>query len=149
MRRIEKLYVYASMKNDQDTREGKYQNFRLRLWVFILLFHKHLPSMSLNLWPLLKSNWRPLRQKSLLLFSTAINLKSFWRRDHVLSQEVEEVLARPARFSNHQLKPSQSWTMQVFYSLKLQTRMVIWYHSLTETTSTLWSLKPRRPPRSI
>lgn len=45
--RVEKLYVYASMKNDQDTREGNTRNFKPRLLPSIPNFLRFSPFMSL------------------------------------------------------------------------------------------------------
>ena len=38
MRRLEKIYVYASMKNDQDTREAKYQEYQSKATALYVKF---------------------------------------------------------------------------------------------------------------
>ncbi len=56
MRRIEKLYSYAHMKNDQDT-VVKYQNTKPKEWLFtVSLISNFLLSMSQNSWKLQKTN---------------------------------------------------------------------------------------------
>ena len=59
-RRLEKVYVYAHMKNDQDTRVLNTKSTNQKGCLFIACWVKHLPSMSLNSWPLRMSSTRPL-----------------------------------------------------------------------------------------
>ena len=59
-RRSEKVYVYAHMKNDQDTRVAKYQEYQSKGMSLYSLLVKPLPSMSLNSWPLRMSSTKLL-----------------------------------------------------------------------------------------
>lgn len=94
MRRIESLYVYASMKNDQDTREGIYQEFQAKAMgvysaygqVFSFYEPEFLQITDEQLAAFLEEE--PALKQYKHQFETLLAQKA-----HVLSQEVEEVLA--------------------------------------------------------
>ena len=53
---MEKLYVYAHMKNDQDTREAKYQEYYAKAMTLYSQLDQTLShSMNLNLWKSVKA----------------------------------------------------------------------------------------------
>ncbi|KXT79262.1 Oligoendopeptidase F [Streptococcus sp. DD13] len=94
MRRIEKLYVYASMKNDQDTRVAKYQEFQAKANTaysqFSQAFAYYEPEF-LQITPEQLEEFyeaEPALQQYRHQLDTLLTKKA-----HVLSQEVEEVLA--------------------------------------------------------
>ena len=58
MRRIEKLYSYAHMKNDQDTRVAKYQEYQAKGMAIYSEFGQAFASMNQNLWQSQTSNIR-------------------------------------------------------------------------------------------
>lgn len=94
MRRIESLYVYASMKNDQDTHEGIYQEFQAKAMgvysaygqVFSFYEPEFLQITDEQLAAFLEEE--PALKQYKHQFETLLAQKA-----HVLSQEVEEVLA--------------------------------------------------------
>ncbi|MBF0787468.1 MULTISPECIES: oligoendopeptidase F [unclassified Streptococcus] len=94
MRRMETVYVYASMKNDQDTREGKYQEFQAKAL--------GLYSALSQAFAFYKSEFLVVTEEQLAAFmeeEPALKQyshqfeKLLAEKEHVLSQEVEEVLA--------------------------------------------------------
>lgn len=92
--RIERLYVYASMKNDQDTREGLYQEFQAKAL--------GLYSTCSQVYAFYEPEFLQITEEQLAEFYAAEPKlltykhqfdKLLAQKDHVLSQEVEEVLA--------------------------------------------------------
>lgn len=63
-RQIEKLYVYAHMKNDQDTREAKHQEYYAKAMTLYSQLDQAFHSMSLNLWRLAKSSMLTFRSST-------------------------------------------------------------------------------------
>lgn len=92
--RIERLYVYASMKNDQDTREGLYQEFQAKAL--------GLYSVCSQVYAFYEPEFLQITEEQLAAFYAAEPKlltykhqfdKLLAQKAHVLSQEVEEVLA--------------------------------------------------------
>ncbi|HEM2634662.1 TPA: oligoendopeptidase F [Streptococcus suis] len=94
MRRIEKLYVYASMKNDQDTREGKYQEFQAKAMGLYAAFSQAFASYEPEFMAITEEKLEAFKveEPALVQYSHQFE-KLLAAKDHVLSQEVEEVLA--------------------------------------------------------
>ncbi|MGV3022604.1 oligoendopeptidase F [Streptococcus suis] len=94
MRRIEKLYVYASMKNDQDTREGKYQEFQAKAMGLYSAFSQAFAFYEPEFMAITEEQLEAFKaeEPALVQYSHQFE-KLLAARDHVLSQEVEEVLA--------------------------------------------------------
>lgn len=92
--RIETLYVYASMKNDQDTREAKYQEFQAKA---IGMY-----AMLSQVFAFYEPEFLAITKEELDAFiAEEPRLKEYQhqfeklmaKKPHILSQEVEEVLA--------------------------------------------------------
>ncbi|HEM2740412.1 oligoendopeptidase F [Streptococcus suis] len=94
MRRIEKLYVYASMKNDQDTREGKYQEFQAKAMGLYSVFSQAFAFYEPEFMAITDEQLEAFKaeEPALVQYSHQFE-KLLAAKDHVLSQEVEEVLA--------------------------------------------------------
>ncbi|HEP1798288.1 TPA: oligoendopeptidase F [Streptococcus suis] len=94
MRRIEKLYVYASMKNDQDTREGKYQEFQAKAMGVYSVFSQAFAFYEPEFMAITDEQLEAFKaeEPALVQYSHQFE-KLLAAKDHVLSQEVEEVLA--------------------------------------------------------
>ncbi len=94
MRRIEKLYVYASMKNDQDTREGKYQEFQAKAMGLYAAFSQAFAFYEPEFMAITEEQLEAFKveEPALVQYSHQFE-KLLAAKDHVLSQEVEEVLA--------------------------------------------------------
>ncbi|HEM5145359.1 TPA: oligoendopeptidase F [Streptococcus suis] len=94
MRRIEKLYVYASMKNDQDTREGKYQEFQAKAMGLYSVFSQAFAFYEPEFMAITEEQLEAFKaeEPALVQYSHQFE-KLLAAKDHVLSQEVEEVLA--------------------------------------------------------
>lgn len=94
MRRIENLYVYASMKNDQDTREGLYQEFQAKATGLYALYGQVFAFYEPEFLQITDEQFASFLEEEPALkqykhqFDTLLAQKA-----HVLSQEVEEVLA--------------------------------------------------------
>ncbi|NQM37943.1 oligoendopeptidase F [Streptococcus suis] len=94
MRRIEKLYVYASMKNDQDTREGKYQEFQAKALALYSAFSQAFAFYEPEFMAITEEQLEAFKveEPALSQYSHQFE-KLLAAKDHILSQEVEEVLA--------------------------------------------------------
>ncbi|HEM2683640.1 TPA: oligoendopeptidase F [Streptococcus suis] len=94
MRRIEKLYVCASMKNDQDTREGKYQEFQAKAMGLYAVFSQAFAFYEPEFMGITEEKLEAFKveEPALVQYSHQFE-KLLAAKDHVLSQEVEEVLA--------------------------------------------------------
>ncbi|HEM3893089.1 TPA: oligoendopeptidase F [Streptococcus suis] len=94
MRRIENLYVYASMKNDQDTREGKYQEFQAKAMGLYSIFSQAFAFYEPEFMAITEEQLEAFKaeEPTLVQYSHQFE-KLLAAKDHVLSQEVEEVLA--------------------------------------------------------
>ena len=142
MRRIEKLYVYASMKNDQDTREGKYQNFRLKAMGLYSAFSQAFAFYEPEFMAITEEQLKAFmdEEPTLVQYSHQFE-KTLATKDHVLSQEIEEVLAATSEIFESPAETFSVLDNASILFLKLRMKRDIWYHFLTVTTSTLWSLK--------
>lgn len=91
MRRIEKLYVYASMKNDQDTREGKYQEFQAKAMGLYAVFSQAFAFYEPEFMGITEEKLEAFKveEPALVQYSHQFE-KLLAAKDHVLSQEVEE-----------------------------------------------------------
>lgn len=93
-RRLEKLYVYASMKNDQDTREGKYQEFQAKALGLYSFYSQVFSFYEPEFLAITEEQLAAFYQAEPALKQYEHQLeKLLSQKDHVLSQEVEEVLA--------------------------------------------------------
>lgn len=93
-RRIEKLYVYASMKNDQDTREGKYQEFQAKAIALYSQFSQVFSFYEPEFLTITDQQLAAFYEEEPNLKQYAFQLeKLLATRDHILSKELEEVLA--------------------------------------------------------
>ncbi|TCD46609.1 oligoendopeptidase F [Streptococcus sp. X16XC17] len=93
-RRLEKLYVYASMKNDQDTREGKYQEFQAKALGLYSAYSQVFSFYEPEFLAITEEKLAEFYEAEPTLKQYAHQLeKLLSQKDHVLSQEVEEVLA--------------------------------------------------------
>lgn len=94
MRRIEKLYVYASMKNDQDTREGKYQEFQAKALGLYSAFSQAFSFYEPEFLHITEEQLEAFKAEEPALVQYSHQFETLLAaKDHVLSQEVEEVLA--------------------------------------------------------
>ena len=92
--RVEKLYVYASMKNDQDTREGKYQEFQAKAIALYSQFSQVFSFYEPEFLAITDEQLATFYEEEPALKQYAFQLeKLLATRDHILSQELEEVLA--------------------------------------------------------
>ena len=92
--RVEKLYVYASMKNDQDTREGKYQEFQAKAIALYSQFSQVFSFYEPEFLAITDEQLAAFYEEEPALKQYAFQLeKLLATRDHILSQELEEVLA--------------------------------------------------------
>ena len=92
--RVEKLYVYASMKNDQDTRVGKYQEFQAKAIALYSQFSQVFSFYEPEFLAITDEQLAAFYEEEPALKQYAFQLeKLLATRDHILSQELEEVLA--------------------------------------------------------
>ena len=93
-RRLEKLYVYASMKNDQDTTVAKYQEYQAKATAIYAKFSEIFAFYEPELMQLSKESFEDFVAETPALSSYAhIFEQLFKRQPHVLSQAEEELLA--------------------------------------------------------
>lgn len=94
MRRMETLYVYASMKNDQDTREGKYQEFQAKALSLYSVLSQAFAFYEPELLQLTQEQLEVFMEEEPALKQYCHQFEKLLAgKPHVLSQEVEEVLA--------------------------------------------------------
>lgn len=94
MRRIEKLYVYASMKNDQDTREARYQEFQAKANSLYSQFSQTFAFYEPEFLAITEEQLEQFYREEPRLKQYAHQLERLLsKKSSVLSQEVEEVLA--------------------------------------------------------
>lgn len=94
MRRIENLYVYASMKNDQDTREGKYQEFQAKATSLYSNFGQIFSFYEPEFLQITDEQFAMFLEEEPALKQYQHQFERLLaQKGHVLSQEVEEVLA--------------------------------------------------------
>lgn len=93
-RRLEKLYVYASMKNDQDTTNAKYQEYQAKATALYAKFSQVFSFFEPELLKLDKEDFMVFQEENKALLSYSHFFEQlFKRQSHVLSQAEEELLA--------------------------------------------------------
>ncbi|HEL0756820.1 TPA: oligoendopeptidase F [Streptococcus equi subsp. zooepidemicus] len=93
-RRVEKLYVYASMKNDQDTTVAKYQEYQAKASGIYAKFSEAFSFYEPEFMSLTQDTYQAfLAEKPELAVYDHFFDKLFKAREHVLSQAEEELLA--------------------------------------------------------
>lgn len=93
-RRVEKLYVYASMKNDQDTTVAKYQEYQAKASGIYAKFREAFSFYEPEFMDLTQETYQAfLAEKPELAVYDHFFDKLFKAREHVLSQAEEELLA--------------------------------------------------------
>lgn len=93
-RRLEKLYVYASMKNDQDTTVAKYQEYQAKATTIYAKFSEIFAFYEPELMQLSKEAFEDFVAETPALSAYAHFFEQvFKRQPHVLSQAEEELLA--------------------------------------------------------
>ncbi len=93
-RRLEKLYVYASMKNDQDTTVAKYQEYQAKATAIYAKFSEIFAFYEPELMQLSKEAFEDFVAETPALSAYAHFFEQLFKRQpHVLSQAVEELLA--------------------------------------------------------
>ncbi len=93
-RRLEKLYVYASMKNDQDTRVAQYQELEAKALALYSQFSQVFAFFQPELLEITEEQLEAFyaAEPKLELYRHQIE-QLLAQKPHILSQEVEEVLA--------------------------------------------------------
>lgn len=93
-RRLEKLYVYASMKNDQDTTVAKYQEYQAKATAIYAKFSEIFAFYEPELMQLSKEVFEDFVAETPALSAYAHFFEQLFKRQpHVLSQAEEELLA--------------------------------------------------------
>ncbi|KIS08820.1 oligoendopeptidase F [Streptococcus equi] len=93
-RRVEKVYVYASMKNDQDTTVAKYQEYQAKASGIYAKFSEAFSFYEPEFMALTQETYQAfLAEKPELAVYDHFFDKLFKAREHVLSQAEEELLA--------------------------------------------------------
>lgn len=93
-RRLEKLYVYASMKNDQDTTVAKYQEYQAQATAIYAKFSEIFAFYEPELMQLSKEAFEDFVAETPALSAYAHFFEQLFKRQpHVLSQAEEELLA--------------------------------------------------------
>ena len=93
-RRLEKLYVYASMKNDQDTTVAKYQEYQAKATAIYAKFSEIFAFYEPELMQLSKESFEYFVAETPALSAYAHFFEQLFKRQpHVLSQAEEELLA--------------------------------------------------------
>lgn len=94
LRRLEKLYVYASMKNDQDTTVAYYQEMESKASALSALYSQTFAFYEPELLAITEDVLSDFKkQEPQLALYTHYFDKLLAAKDHVLSQEAEELLA--------------------------------------------------------
>lgn len=93
-RRLEKLYVYASMKNDQDTTVAKYQEYQAKATAIYAKFSEIFAFYEPELMQLSKEAFEDFVAETPALSAYAHFFEQLFKRQpHALSQAEEELLA--------------------------------------------------------
>ncbi|MBJ8325641.1 oligoendopeptidase F [Streptococcus pacificus] len=94
MRRIEKVYVYASMKNDQDTTVAKYQEFQAKATAIFAKFNETFAFYEPEFMTLEKADYERFLEEEEKLNDYAHYFdKLLKQKEHVLTQAEEALLA--------------------------------------------------------
>ena len=93
-RQIEKLYVYAHMKNDQDTREAKYQEYYAKAMTLYSQLEQAFSFYEPEFMEISQEQYTAFleAQPKLQVYKHFFD-KLLQKKDHVLSQREEELLA--------------------------------------------------------
>ncbi|WP_332373839.1 oligoendopeptidase F [Lactococcus cremoris] len=92
--KVEKLYVYASMKNDQDTREAKYQEYQSKATALYVNFGESYAFYEPEFLKITKETyeqWLEILQE--LKNYDHMFERLFAKKEHILSQKEEKILA--------------------------------------------------------
>ena len=109
IRRIETLYVYASMKNDQDTREGKYQEFQAKAMGLYSSYSQAFAFYEPEFMAISPEKLAAFKAEEPALEQYSHQFEKLLAgKDHVLSQEVEEVLAATSEIFD---SPSETFSI--------------------------------------
>ena len=94
MRRIEKLYSYAHMKNDQDTRVAKYQEYQAKGMTLYSEFGQSFAFYEPEFMAITEEQYQAFlaEQPGLHLYQHYFD-KLLKKKDHILTQREEELLA--------------------------------------------------------
>ncbi len=94
MQRVEKLYVYASMKNDQDTMVSLYQEYQAKVTALYAKFSEVFAFYEPELMQLSAEDFAAFVAETPALSAYAHFFEQLFKRQaHVLSQKEEELLA--------------------------------------------------------
>ena len=93
-RQVEKLYVYAHMKNDQDTREAKYQEYYAKAMTLYSQLEQAFSFYEPEFMEISEEQYAAFleAQPKLQIYKHFFD-KLLQKKDHVLSQREEELLA--------------------------------------------------------
>ena len=124
MRRLEKIYVYASMKNDQDTRVAKYQEYQSKGMSLYSLLGETFAFYEPEFMAITDEQYKafvsevPALEQYGHYFDRLLE-----KKEHVLSQKKRNYLQELVRSLRLVAKPLKSWTMQILFSqLYMMTR---------------------------
>ena len=108
--KVEKLYVYASMKNDQDTREAKYQEYQSKATALYVNFGESYAFYEPEFLKITKETyeqWLEILQE--LKNYDHMFERLFAKKEHILSQKEEKILAAAG-----EIFESPSETFEIF-----------------------------------
>ena len=117
---VEKLYVYASMKNDQDTREAKYQEYQSKATALYVKFgevYAFYEPEFLKISKEVYNKWLGELQK--LKNYDHMFERLFAKKAHILSQKEEKLLAAAG-----EIFESPSETFEIFDNADIKLPMV-------------------------
>ena len=117
---VEKLYVYASMKNDQDTREAKYQEYQSKATALYVKFgevYAFYEPEFLKISKEVYNKWLEELQK--LKNYDHMFERLFAKKAHILSQKEEKLLAAAG-----EIFESPSETFEIFDNADINLPMV-------------------------
>ncbi|MCT3123609.1 oligoendopeptidase F, partial [Lactococcus lactis] len=117
---VEKLYVYASMKNDQDTREAKYQEYQSKATALYMKFgevYAFYEPEFLKISKEVYNKW--LGELKKLKNYDHMFERLFAKKAHILSQKEEKLLAAAG-----EIFESPSETFEIFDNADIKLPMV-------------------------
>ena len=108
--KVEKLYVYASMKNDQDTREAKYQEYQSKATALYVNFGESYAFYEPEFLKITKETYEKwLETLQELKNYDHMFERLFAKKEHILSQKEEKILAAAG-----EIFESPSETFEIF-----------------------------------
>ena len=124
-RQMEKLYVYAHMKNDQDTREAKYQEYYAKAMTLYSQLDQAFSFYEPEFMEISEKQYVDfLEAQPKLRFINTI-LTSFCKARNTFFHNVKKnYWLELGKSLVRQVKPSLSWTMRILCSLMSSTMMV-------------------------